>query len=365
MKFTANSLASIGIALASGVLAFAPIPGLASKIIIVGGTEIQAPLEAIAAKFSQENPNVQIELKFQGSQELANRYLDGKFDFKPTILMPANAEIVKELGDRFRTQNNSEAFYDAPKPIAKTMLVAVAWSDRGKVLFPDGKFQWSQIERAMQAGKWSALGGQSQWGSFDFVATDPTRSNSGQLTLALWAQSKAGGTLNAANLNQPAIADLFGLVKRSIYEPARSTDILLQEFIARGPNDADVATTYESLALNRWQQSATSQGKAYQIYYLNPTIETVSTAAIARKDVDDSTAGVARQFLEFATQPNQQQIFVQYGFRPIASIDLKSVPNSPWSQNIPGVETNPTSQIIPAPNPEILNEVKRNWERAK
>jgi len=127
----------------------------------------------------------------------------------------------------------------------------------GKVLFPNGRFSWQRVEKAMQAGNWQAVGDQSDWGNFDFVTTDPTRSNSGQVTLSLWALSKlGGGTPNSADLNNPAIELLFGTVKRSVYQPPRSTDILLQEFIARGPNDADVATVYESIALYRWQQSA-------------------------------------------------------------------------------------------------------------
>jgi hypothetical protein len=43
-------------------------------------------------------------------------------------------------------------------------------------------------------------------------------------------------------------------IKRSEYQPARSSDILLQEFVAKGVNEADIATDYESIALSRWGQ---------------------------------------------------------------------------------------------------------------
>ncbi|MEB3338324.1 MAG: substrate-binding domain-containing protein, partial [Leptolyngbyaceae bacterium] len=181
-----------------------------------------------------------------------------------------------------------------------------------------------------------------------------------------WAQSKLGGTApNAGSLNNPSISPLVSLIKRSVYQPPRSTDILLQEFITRGPNDADVATVYESIALYRWQQSSKTQSKPYQIYYLNPTIETTSTAAIVRREVDAGTAKAAKQFLDFLTQPAQQSVFVQHGFRPIVnSVDLKTVPNSPWSQNIPGADINPTGQTTTPPSNEVLNEINRLWERA-
>jgi ABC-type molybdate transport system substrate-binding protein len=361
-----STLLSLGIILVALGIAYAPLPTASQTVVIVSGTELEEPLKVLETKFEQENPSIHLELKFQGSQELANKFLDNKNDdFKPTILIPANGEILQELGDRLRNQG-SEPFYEAPRPIAKTQLVAIAWASRGKVLFPDGRFNWNRLEKALQAGNWGAIGGATEWGSFDFVMTDPTRSNSGQLTLSLWAQAKLGSSsLNPASLNSPTLPPLLALIKRSVYQPSRSTDTLLQDFITRGTNDADVAVVYESIALYRWQQARVSQGTPYQIFYLNPTIETVSTAAIVRRDVEGSTADAAEKFLDFLTQPEQQAIFVQYGFRPIlSSVDLKAIPNSPWKQSIPGAEMTPTGQITATPNTQTLNEIQRLWERA-
>jgi ABC-type molybdate transport system substrate-binding protein len=363
MRSTLTSLAIIAVALG---LAYTPIPSLRRTIIVVAGTELQEPLQALEKNFEQQHPSTQIELKFQGSQDIVNRYIDDKNDFQPTILIPANGEILQELSNRWKSQNaGSDPFYEAPQPIAKTRLVAVSWSDRGKALFPDGRFRWDKVEQAMEAGNWGKVGGSPSWGSFDFATTDPTRSNSGQLTLSLWSQAKLGKVPDVNTLNTPPIQSLLGLVKRSVYQPPRSTDVLLQEFITRGPNDADVAIVYESVALYRWQQSSKNQPNPYQIYYLDPTVETVSTAAIARRNVDGGTADAAKEFLTFLTQPEQQAVFVQYGFRPTAaSVDLKSSSNSPWRQGVPGAKINPPGQIIPTPNAQLLNEVVRVWQRA-
>ncbi|HEY9907613.1 MAG TPA: substrate-binding domain-containing protein [Thermosynechococcaceae cyanobacterium] len=360
-----RSFLSLGILAAAVGLAYAPIPGLQQSIVIVSGTELQEPLQALESKFKQTHPNINLTLKFQGSQDMVNQFLDDRADPKPTVLIPANGQFLSDLQTRWKNQNQGEAFYEAPRSIAKTQLVGIAWSDRGKVLFPDGKFRWERVEQAMQAGNWAKIGGSSNWGSFDFVTTDPDRSNSGQLTLSLWLQSKLGGNLSSAGLNDPNAQALFKLVKKSVYEPPRSTDIMLREFIARGPNDADVGVAYESSALFRWQQSATNQGKPYQIYYLNPTIETTSTAAIVRRNVDQGTANAAKQFLDFLSQPEQQAVFVQHGFRPINSaVDLQAVPNSPWKQNIPGAEVKPTTQAVPNPDAPILDEIRRQWGRS-
>lgn len=364
MKLTKNqqkkAFISASIALAALALAYVPIPGLKKNIVVVSGTELAEPLEEIAKKFQEKYPDVELTLKFQGSQDIVNNYIDKKNDFKPTVLIPASKELLDELKDRFQAENQTEPFIGQPTPVAKTLLVAIAWAERGQVLFPNGNFSWTKIEKAMNTRNWQNIGGQKTWGSFDFLTTDPNRSNSGQVTLSLWAATKSN------DLNDPAIASLFETIKQSVYQPPRSTDILLQEFIARGPNDADVATVYESIALSRWQQAGTNQGKPYQIYYPNPTVETVATAAVVRRDISDGEAKAGQDFVKFITETQQQEILAKHGFRPTRdNIDLKTVANSPWTGNIPGVEIKPQIKTIPAPNQKEAGEILRLWQRVK
>lgn len=106
---------SSGIIAASLILTYAPIPALQQTVIIVSGTELQEPLQKLETKFEQENPNIQLELKFQGSQDMVNKFVDQKNDFKPAVLIPANGEILTELSDRLRAANNTAPFYDSPR----------------------------------------------------------------------------------------------------------------------------------------------------------------------------------------------------------------------------------------------------------
>ena len=92
-----NLITSLGITIFSIALAIAPIPGLTKKIVVVSGTELQEPLQALQEKFKQAHPEIQLELKFQGSQDIVNRYIDNKNEFTPTVLIPANTESLKEL----------------------------------------------------------------------------------------------------------------------------------------------------------------------------------------------------------------------------------------------------------------------------
>ena len=362
-----RTLISLGIAAASLAIAFYPGPGGNQIITVVAGSELQEPLMLLEKSFERANPNVAVELKFQGSQDMVNRYVDDKNDFEPTILMPANGELLNELSNRWQAQNQNDAFYEAPRAIAKTQLVAIAWPQRGKVLFPSGQFNWDRLGEAMEAKTWDKLGGETNWGSFDFLTTDPTRSNSGQLTLSLWAQATAGNSSISNSLfNQGEVQTLFSSIKQSVYQPPRSTDILLQEFIARGPNDADVATVYESIALHRWEQSAQGRREPYQIYYLSPTIETQATAAVVKRNVDRREAEAAQKFLSYLTEVQQQEVFIQHGFRPIDnSINLATVTDSPWGENIPGAAITPANQAQTAPSEDSIRELVRTWQRAQ
>ncbi|WP_404790757.1 substrate-binding domain-containing protein [Altericista sp. CCNU0014] len=359
---------SIALIMAALGLAYAPIPGTTPQsVIVVSGSELQEPLQKAIQQFQQQHPHIQIALKTQGSLDMVNQFVDRKNDFEPTILIPANGELLKDLEARWQAQNNSAAFYGTPLPIAKTRLVAIAWTERGKALFPDGQFRWERIEQAMQAQTWGNFGGTAAWGSFDFKMTNPARSNSGQLTLGLWLESKLKqSTLSTADLSVPEARSLVSLVKRSVYQPARSSDILLQEFIASGANEADIATDYESIALYRWAQSKTSQSQPYRIYDISPTVETVLTAAIVRQNVAKGTAKAAQTFLDALTQPAYQSILVQYGFRPVnPSVRVETVTGSPWQQSIPGARAKPATTAIPSPALQTLQEIGRLWERAQ
>lgn len=365
-KLARTSL-SLAIVAAAAALASVPLPGLTQKVTVVSGSELEESLAALEERFERQHPGIDLEIRIQGSQDIINNYIDRQNSFTPTVLIPANDQILTQLRERLQAQGETDIFWDEPQPVAKTMLVGIAWPDRGNVLFPDGRFQWSQLEGAMRAGNWEQLGGPESWGSFDFVTTNPTRSNSGQLTLGLWTQAAVGGGNLATNsFATPRASDLFALAKRSIYLPPRSTDILLQEFIARGPNDADAATVYESIALYRWSQAAAAQGKPYQLYYLDPTMETVSTAAIVRRDVGPRQADAARRFVAFLVEPEQQELFVQFGFRPAAvDLDLANVPNSPWAQGIPGAQVSPPVASVPLPDPQVVAEIQRLWNRVQ
>jgi len=360
-----NKVISLLIICASLGITYLPIFPIKTNVTIVSGSELKEVLEEISDKFEEDNPNIDLEIKIQGSQDIISNVIEQKNDFIPTVLIPANSELITELETRLKAQGETDIFYKQPDAIARTLLVAIAWEERGKVLFPDNKFSWNQLEKALKTRNWEQLGGDKDWGSFDFVTTDPRRSNSGQLTLSLWAKNDLNQDILTVNdINNQAIIDLFKLIKKSVYQPPRSTDILLQEFIARGANDADVATVYESIALYRWSQAKERRNQGYQIYYPNPTIETTISGVILKQNVSNQEAKSAEKFLNYLREKEQQIIFAKYGFRPIIDLDLETLKDTPWSENITGVEIKPNINIKPSPDNNVINEIEKIWNQA-
>ena len=283
-----NTIVSSIIIIFSLGLTYYPLLFQTTTITIVTGSELKEPFKEIESKFEAENRGIDLEFKIQGSQDIVTNFIEDKNDFNTTVLIPANEQLIGELQTKLNASNSSDIFYNEPQVIAKTILVAIAWQERGNIIFSNNQFTWQSLNNAITNSQWQQLGGQKQWGSFDFLMTDPLRSNSGQLALNLWTASILNSkSLTPNQLNNQQVNQLYKSIKRKVYQPPRSTDILLQEFIVRGPNDADVAMTYESIALYRWQQVKQSgKNDVYRIYYPNPSVETKITAVIPRENVN-------------------------------------------------------------------------------
>jgi len=99
---------SIAVIVASLGASYIPLPGLNKTVVVVSGTELKEPLETLETTFEQAHPQIDLELKFQGSQDLVNNYIDQRNDFNPTVLIPANGQILEQLAERWQ---EGEAFY--------------------------------------------------------------------------------------------------------------------------------------------------------------------------------------------------------------------------------------------------------------
>jgi ABC-type molybdate transport system substrate-binding protein len=297
---TRRRLFSLTIAAAALALAAAPLPGLRRPLLVAIGSELEETMRRLEAPFERRHAGIDLRWQVQGSQDMVNRNLEAG-PSRARVLIPANRELLREFRARSEAQGQPDPFGGPPRPIARTLLVAVVWPERADRLFPDGRFSWSRLRAAAAAGQWSALGAPAEWGSFDLRTTDPLRSNSGQLVVALWSRDQPG-------------PDSLATLRRAVYRPARSTDILLREFISAGPNEGDLGLVYESTALLRAEEAERRRPGGYRVLVPDPTVEMVLAAAVLRGEATGRGRDGER-LVDFLTGAEGQAILEATGFR--------------------------------------------------
>ncbi|MFN9546956.1 MAG: substrate-binding domain-containing protein [Cyanobacteriota bacterium] len=333
--FTRRRLLSLTIASFALVLAAAPLPGLRRPLLVSVGSELEEAIRRLEPVFERQEGAIDLRWQVEGSQDMVSNNLEPRPE-RPRVLIPANQQLLEQFEARATAMGQPLPFSDRPTPIARTLLVGVSWPERAQRLFPAHRFSWDRLRAAVAAGQWQALGAPAAWGSFDLRGTDPLRSNSGQLTLALWT----GGRSDAA-----AIAAL----RRALYRPARSTDILLREFISGGPNDGDLALVYEAGALRRAPEAAQRWPGGYRLLMPNPTMEVVQAAVVLRGSASGRQADGER-LVAFLAGARGGELLRAEGFR-----DPAGQGGSPLGQGV---------RRLPPPSPSQREELLRLWQRA-
>lgn len=140
------------------MLASAPLPGLRRPLLVAVGSELEQPLQQLEPLFERRHPGIDLRWQVQGAQDMVNQNQEGKPD-RARVLIPSNREQLRAFQAALAAQGEPAPFSREPQPIARTLLVAVVWPDRGARLFPDGRFSWARLKQAAAAGQWSALGG--------------------------------------------------------------------------------------------------------------------------------------------------------------------------------------------------------------
>ncbi|MEB3265539.1 MAG: substrate-binding domain-containing protein [Cyanobacteriota bacterium] len=332
---TRRRMLSLSLVTGALVLAGPGLPGLRQPLLVAVGSEMEPAMQRLEAVFERRHPGVDLRWQVQGAQDMVNRQLDAGAE-RARVLIPSNASQLEAFRAARQAQGDHTPFEVGPQPIARTLLVAVAWPDRARQLFADGRFSWPRLRQAAAAGQWSALGGPAAWGNFDLRSTDPLRSTSGQLTLALWSLGEDP---------QQAVPAL----RRAVYRPSRSTDILLREFISGGPNDGDLAMVYESGAIVRGAEVEQRRAGGLRMLVPDPTIEIVLAAAVVRGEAQ-GRASDGRRLVAYLAGPEGQSTLRQLGFR------------SPDGHG--GSAAGSAVRRLPPPPPATLDDLLKRWQQS-
>jgi hypothetical protein len=299
-------------------------------------TEKQAWLEESIAIFEKQHPEIDVQLDGKGSLDAVDLLAAGTL--QPVLWSPADRLAVNLLVAKWQaTQRGNPLVRDArwPSSLVMTPLVFVTWDSRAKILLgSDHELSWARFKDVVSVKRrWSALGGEASWGAVKFGHTDPRKSNSGLLTLALMAY----GYFEPRD--EIAVADVTTAPFRSFVfaleanrqpgdDSAASTGPFMQRFVRQGPAYYDIVMAYEAVAISELPRAS---GRWEPLHVLYPSINLWSDHPLCLFDtgwVSSAQRRAAEQLLAFLMSAPIQRAALKHGFRP-GNLDVPVVSDAP------------------------------------
>jgi len=299
-----------------------PAAGKATEISMLYGTEKKEWVEAAAAAFAKEHPEIAVKLTAKGSIEGAQAILDDRE--KPTIFSPADTLVMNLLASDWETKNKTQILAasgdDAPQTLVITPLVFVAWEDRATALAKasGGNITWKALRKAITSNQgWPAVGGKADWGFVKLGHTDPTRSNSGLQALLLMSLEFYGRpSLDVGDLLKTDYQAFVKDIEKGVQKFEPSTGTFMTDMVRFGPSKYDISAVYENLAISQVENAQGRWGNL-KVYYPATTLWSDHPGAILQADwVSDAQRKAARTWLAYLRSRPVQEKALAYGFRP-------------------------------------------------
>lgn len=356
-----------------GGSAAAPNPGgSATEISMLYSSEKKDWIEAAAASFQKEHPEIKLTLNAKGSMAAAQAIVDGKE--KPTIFSPADTLVQNLLAADWQTKNRSDLFAtsgdEAPTPLVITPLVFVIWKDRAEVLLKasGGSISWKAIHKAVSSNEgWPAIKGKADWGFVKLGHTDPTQSNSGLqalLSMTLEYHGKNTG-LAVGDVLDAKYQKFIKELEKGVPKFEASTGQFMTDMIRFGPSKYDIAVVYENLAISQIENAQGRWGEL-AIYYPNTTLWSDHPVAVLKADwVTPQQRAAAKVWIDYLKSRPMQELALSYGFRPadptvpLKTTDTKNPFTRLASQGIK-LEINPMAQ---PPDGQVIRNLMMMWSR--
>jgi len=360
------------------------------EVVIWYSTEKKLWLEESVRRFEQSGATVDgrlinVTLVGLGSREIADRVArqDWGDDPRPSVVSPASSIWTEVLAADWSTQNGGQIIVGDAPPLVLTPLVAVAWEERAAVLFPRGVDNfWQQLHDALDNdGGWKAVAEANGfapgtpehdkalgWGFVKLGHTSPLTSNSGAQALILMSYGfydKTSGLSTNDVLSQPQQRWLTE-IESAVQGFGDSTGTFMTSMIQFGPSRYDLVLVYENLAIENIDAARTRWGQSLRVIYPPATMFSDHPYAILGDPlttVDQRAA--AERFRDFLLERPQQELALQFGFRPAdpgVSVTTSS-PNNPFNKySSYGVQVEIAEQVE-TPSAEVIATLLEFWRR--
>jgi hypothetical protein len=400
LGFIVLSLLALGLKMVvalPGPLGYAPVnlgigpAGQPVEVVIWYGTEKEAWLQEAAQRFTRSGASVDgrpitLTLVGMGSREIAERAARQEWqrDPPPTVLSPASSIWTDALRSDWAALNGGATIIEgAATPLVLTPLVAVAWQERAEVLWPRGVGRfWPDLHAALADEQgWVGVAERSgfapgsaqaeqarNWGLVKFGHTSPLRSNSGAQALILMAYGYYERTSGLApgDVLDPGFQNWLETMELAVLDFGASTGTFMTNMVQFGPSKYDLVLVYENLAIEHLEAAQGRWGQPLRIYYPPATMFSDHPYAVLGDPLTSpEQRAAAERFREFLLARPQQELALQFGFRP-ADADVAIVsndPNNPFNRYTEyGVQV-AIAQQVENPSSETLNTLLDLWRR--
>ena len=379
-----------------GPLGYAPVnlgfgpAGQPVEVVIWYSTEKKLWLEESVRRFEQSGATldgrpINLTLVALGSGEIADRVArqDWGDDPRPSVVSPASSVWTEVLAADWATQNGGQIIVGDAPPLVLTPLVAVAWDERAAVLFPRGTEQfWQQLHDALNNDTgWKAVAEANGfaagtpehdkalgWGFVKFGHTSPLSSNSGAQALILMSYGfydKTSG-LSTADILNPEYQAWLESMESAVLDFGDSTGTFMNRLVQFGPSKYDVVLVYENLAIENIDAAKSRWGQSLRVFYPPATMFSDHPYAILGDPLTTADQrAAAERFRDFLLERPQQELALQFGFRPAdPSVPLAtSSPNNPFNKYASyGVQIDIAEQVE-TPSGEVVAALLEFWRR--
>lgn len=304
-------------------------------------------------EFIKRNKGVDINYIGLGTFE-AIEYI--KNDNQVDAWISADETAADILKSEYAKGHNGKNIVSEVSPVVISPLVLVGWEDRlGRI----DNINIPKLYDIVSKGKnWGELGGDPNWGFFNFSHTNPVDSNSGMqfITLLIYNYyTQAGITKKELTVEDVANSKLAEYIKAFERNTAKQLDgsgKFIDAMIQFGPSKYDMGTIYEYYALTNIKNAQGRWGKL-KVYYPTPTIWSNRPLIILNgPSINKQKITALKQFRDFLLSDEIQTKAMREGYRPantsVSDLSYLETEFSPFGfkKDIISAVSAPSSDVI-------------------
>jgi Ca-activated chloride channel family protein len=344
-----------------------PVPAGALEVVFAYGSEKQAWVEAVTARFNAGQPALPSGKRFvvsaraMGSGECIDDVAAGRC--QAHLVSPASDAFIKLGNAKARAANGKDLIGRCDNLVLSPVVVAM-WKPMAEALGWGRKpVGWADLLPLVGDGRgWGGLG-QPQWGAFRFGHTHPAYSNSGLQTLFALVYAGAGKTagLTLQDTAEAKVQAFVAGIERGVVHYGQSTGFFAKRLAANGPGYLSAAVLYESSVI----EANAKPGLAFPLVAVYPKEGTFWSdhpcGVVEREWVTTDHRAAAERYLKFLLEKPQQEQALQFGFRPADPAIALAAPIVAAN----GVDPQEPRTTLETPSTEVMDACLRLWQQAK